>query len=329
MLRVNFFLIHIVISTLVFNCPLAKAESISEIVPGHVFQKVQLLDDKITKLALLMGVDFKKYPSIKLSAIHPRDVFYQGLTVHKKAGRIRYEFTRIEPETLKIRDAEYQPRHVFELVVKTDKLIDDVLSSIYDSNQITEADVINISDNAKPVLSTLDLERRPKDVFVELIAINRKLNQLLDFKFSPADTFEQATLAISYASAILQTLPQQPTIYEPNALVVGKKPSDVYKLISTIHQKLYQCLESVDVTTNQIPKEIYLSSEIEPSDVYDLTNLVVSNLAFLHRNLQTQVKPRPTYYPGKTVPSVVFQRVTILEKQIAAIHRLRHQLKMK
>lgn len=329
MFRVKYFRLHIVICALVFYCSLVNAESKSEILPGHVFQKAQILDNKINRLALLMGIEFKKYPSITLSAAHPRDVFYQGLTLHKKAGRIRYEFTRMEPEVLKFGDYEYQPTHVFKLIIKTENLIDDVLNNIYESNQIIEADILDLNDYSKSVSPTVDLKRQPKDVFVTLVAINRKLNQLLDFNFSPADTFEQATLAISYASAILQTLPQEPTIYEPNPLVVGKKPSDVYQLISTVHQKLYECLEGVDVTINRIPEEVYLSSEIGPSDVYDLTNLVVSNLAFLHRNLKTQVKPRPTYYPGKTVPSVVYQRVTILEKQISAIHRLRHQLEMK
>jgi hypothetical protein len=297
--------------------------------PKHVMAKVLDLEQQIASLALIMGVDFKPFTPPTLNNIFPRDVFYQGITVHKKASRIRYEFTKQEIRELKIESHDYRSEHVLKLVTKTQSILDDTLRYIYQNHSISREDISKSVSQQTSAAAKVGLIVEPKDVFVRLVNINRKLNQLLDFKFSPADTFEQVTLAISYASAILQTVSQEVTLFEPERLESGKKPSDVYLRLTSVHNKLYECLESVNVLTTQISEKIYEPAQIQPSDVYDLTNLILSNLAFLQSNLTEQVKPRPTYYPGKTLPSVVYQRVSILEKQIDAIHQLRHKLKMR
>jgi hypothetical protein len=302
-----------------------QADNSEKIRAGHVYQNVQSLENKISQLAFLMGVTFVEHHSASPENIYPRDVYYQGLTIYKKIGRIRYEYTRLEADKIENANEEYESKHVLTLVKKTHLFMDEVLNHIYVNYTINiDGDDDSISNQSK-----VDLNKTPKDVFVKLVTINRKLNQLMDFKFTPADTFEQATLAISYASAILQTISKEQTIYDPSSLEIGKTPLDVYNKLSDVHHKLYECLKSVNIPTAQISENTPASTNIQPSDVYDLTNLVLSNLAYLHGKLEQQVRVRPTYYPGKTLPSIVLQRVSILEKQVNAIHKLRYRLRMK
>jgi hypothetical protein len=319
----------VVILTYVFLSTTVTADETDSIEPKDVLAEVLKLEQRITNLASIMGVDFKAFTPVTPANIFPRDVFYQGLTVHKKANRIRYEFTKQEMQELIIENHEYLPAHVLSLVLKTNQILDDTLTYIYQNNQLSQSDIPKLINPPATGESNKQKFIEPKDVFLRLVSINKKLNLLLDFKFSPADTFEQVTLAISYASAILQTISVETTLYEPEPLEISKKPSDVYLRLTSVHNKLYDCLESVNLLTAQMSEEIFAPSEIQPSDVYDLTNLILSNLAFLHGKLSEQIKPRPTYYPGKTLPSVVFQRVSILEKQINAIHQMRHKIKMK
>lgn len=306
-----------------------RAEIPDDIRAGHAFQQAQSLEAKVLNLAIIMGIALESHTVQAPSNIYPRDVFYQGLTVHKKMSRIRYEFTRMETNAPKDNDDEYQPKHVHALMLNTHEIANDILGHLYKTYTVTSSDADEHKMEAETKLPKLDLNKHPKDVYVKLVAINRKLNQLLDFEFSPADTFEQVTHAISYASAILQTISNEQTVFDPEPLQFGKTPGDVYERLQKVQHKLFVCLRAIGMMTIQVPEESSGSRKIEPSDVYDLSTLVLSNLAFLHRNLKQHVRPRPTYYPGKIIPSAVYQRASILEKQVDNIHRLRHGLKMK
>ena len=61
---------------------------------------------------------------------------------------------------------------------------------------------------------------------------------------------------------------------------------------------------------------------IGPSDVYDLAALLVSELAHLHAQKTNALPPRRTFYPGRKLPSHVFQRVGVLSRQIDAIREM-------
>ena len=55
---------------------------------------------------------------------------------------------------------------------------------------------------------------------------------------------------------------------------------------------------------------------VTPSDVYDIASLIVSELAYLHEQLKQLQSPRKVYNPGRKLPSHVYQRTGILEKQL-------------
>ena len=320
--KVNFYTPYICVLLLLYNMT-GFASSDIKIEPADVLVQVKLLDQRIEELASIMGVKLKFQDSLNKSTVYPRDVFYQGITVFKKIGRIRYEFTRsqtIEPATIA---GEYEPKHVHSLLLETHQYMDDIFA------YLTKSYPIELSKKNIILDSNSNEDIQPKHVFARLVILNRKLNQLLDFRFSPADTFEQVTLAISYASAILQTVSEERTIFKPEPFEIGRTPSDAYQRLLTIQNKLYICLESVGMLTNKISEDLTELESIHPSDTYDLSTLVLSNLNFLYRNLEKKTKLKPSYYPGKIIPSVVYQRLSILEMQINEIHKLRYFLKVK
>ena len=59
-----------------------------------------------------------------------------------------------------------------------------------------------------------------------------------------------------------------------------------------------------------------------PSDVYDISSLLVAELAFLHQQAGTLDAPRPAYYPGRKFPSDVYQRAGQLKFQLDELQGL-------
>ena len=97
-----------------------------------------------------------------------------------------------------------------------------------------------------------------------------------------------------------------------------RKPSDCYA-------KLEQCLEVVGAAITK-RGETALSnrgtpSDIQPTDVYDLANLVLGEVAFLH-SLTNAAQPLHAFEPGGAghrLPSHVHQLARTLEAQLTSL----------
>ena len=61
---------------------------------------------------------------------------------------------------------------------------------------------------------------------------------------------------------------------------------------------------------------------VTPSDVYDMATLLISELDYLWTHAENAVSPRPAYYPGRKLPSHVYQRAGLLERQLAELEKL-------
>ena len=61
---------------------------------------------------------------------------------------------------------------------------------------------------------------------------------------------------------------------------------------------------------------------VTPSDVYDIASLLVSELAHIHSQLDSEKSPRRVYYPGRKFPSDIYQRAGILQAQLLELRGL-------
>ena len=144
---------------------------------------------------------------------------------------------------------------------------------------------------------------------------NRQLNLLQERHFSPSDVSQQVLLASQYAKRLLARFPQSNMAPETPPLERGKQPADVFLRLVECYATLEKIAQqsSVPVLHLDLPaaQKVGTSRQLEPSDVYDMATLLVSDLAYLHAQLKNVDSPKPIPYPGRTFPSRVYQQATV------------------
>jgi hypothetical protein len=246
--------------------------------------------------AIARGVD--------VANVAPREVLFQMQTLFKKANRLSFEHTREISEEPAPPTGPITPADVLRV---TDAALE----------RITHVKTrIGITQASPP--PALDPSKTPTDVLIATIETSRQLNLLLDQSFSPAEVYEELTLAIGYAARLRARFPGD-RLPETPPYVRGKQSTDVAR-------KLIDCLRLIEriATRSDLamlvvePREENLA-RVTPSDVYDMATLLVSELAYLWTRLDDAERPRPAYYPGRRFPSHVYQRAELLERQLSEL----------
>jgi len=152
--------------------------------------------------------------------------------------------------------------------------------------------------------------KTPSDVFGALATANRQINLLLERPFTPADVFQQVSLAIAYASRLSK---HEPAV---GAFERAKRPADCYR-------RLMACLDLARGAVRRANQPVIdgfgtADDAILPSDVYDAATLVLAEVAYLHALSKdaNPVYPFEANQPGRKLPAHVFQLAGALEKQL-------------
>lgn len=301
--------------SLIATCSWAQAQSISgrrlqDITPPDVFAHVSLVRAELEDLRAYMGRPKDQSPEFPVSEAEPREVFFQALTLFRKANRMSFEQTRTrEPEPAPP-ETKIMPGHVYAAVDQALQRIQSVKKKLRLDRQV---------DKDLP-----DPSKTPSDVFRSIVHANRQLNLLLERQFSPSDVFQQVTVAIAYTERLIEQFPgANSTVPTAPEFETNKVPGDVYR-------RLLGCFDKVQLITARSGRQVLKLGDVDdmeisraaPSDVYDVASLVVSELAFVHAELPDAARPRKAYFPGRKFPSDVFQRVGILEKQLDQLAEL-------
>jgi len=269
--------------------------------PADVYVRVAETRAEIELIRFEMGRPRHARPEIAVSGVEPREVFFQALTLFEKANRLGFEQTRTLAERALEQSIDPTPADVLQVV-------DAALSRL----RAVKADMGIVSNVSVP---PADPSKRPVEVFKSIVQANRQLSLLLERRFSPSDVYKQITVAIGYAARLRSLFPGDRIPPAP-AREAGKRPQDVYRL-------LIECLNTVNLiaVTSGLSIVTLEASEAEieaarPSDVYDISSLLVAELAFLHQQAGTLDAPRAAYYPGRKFPSGVHQRAGQLKIQL-------------
>lgn len=254
--------------------------------PADCFMHVRVVRDELEQLRFVMGRPKNTQPELDVLNAAPREVYFQALTLFRKADRLSFEFTREHAPEPEVPSGPIRPAAV-------DAVVDAALQRIRSVRQRLKIDY-----QATPV--ERDPAKNPTHVFCSIVQANRQLNLLLDRQLSPADVYQQVTLAVGYTSRLLAEFSDPTRIPQEPAFAEGKRPTDVYR-------RLTDCLERVrrisELSGQQMLTLNVTAAQWEnatPSDVYDIASLLVSELAFLHSKLANARPPRRVVYPGRS-----------------------------
>ena len=282
-------------------------ESQAIVEPSDVYARLIFLQHELDQIRFEMGKTTPIPMERVVSGVAPREVYFQAETLFRKANRLSFEHTR------EVSEAPPQP---IRAAAPTDVMVV-VEASL--GRIIRVKTHLGISESSTP--QPLDRSKSPTDVFHAITTINRQLNLLLDRSFSPAEVYEQLTLAIGYAARLRAQFSGE-RIPDAPPFVRGKRPIDVY-------QKLVDCfaiIQQIAARSKQPMLTLGIHDdndlEVTPSDVYDIATLAVSELAHLWSQIEGAVAPRPAYYPGRKLPSHVYQRASLFERQLIELAEL-------
>jgi hypothetical protein len=273
----------------------------------HVYAQLMLLHSDLDQIRFEMGKPKPTPGAIDIANVAPREVFFQVLTLFEKANRLSFEHTREIAEEPPLAEDPITPSDVIRVVEAALERINHVKQQI------------GISQLSSP--PPLDPSKTPTDVLIAALAASRQLNLLLAQQFSPAEVYEQLTLAVGYTARLRARFPGD-RLPETPPYVRGKQPTDVGR-------KLFDCLRLIErIAARSDLQMLTLRSneenlmQVTPSDVYDMATLLVSELAYLWAQLDDVAIPRPVYYPGRRFPSHVYQRAELLERQLSELAAL-------
>lgn len=165
------------------------------------------------------------------------------------------------------------------------------------------------------------LDTTPTEVFNALLQVSRQLSVLLEEELAPRHVYIEVTRASHLSARLLSSFPGAVRFPPDEALARGKRPLDVY-------ERLAGCLEATAALARSAGVEV-LTLELEPgrmditsADVYDLAKLLVAELTYLHSLVPGLAPPVDALDPGRLYPSRVYQRVGLVEAQLAELTRL-------
>ena len=284
------------------------ASADEEITPAHVYQAIDQLSANINLVREVMGrPEAATEPWVVIDA-QPRHVFYQALTLLRKANRFAEELgaaDRVAPPALL--EEEILPSNVLAVVDLARGQIDAVRHELGMTYGAEARD--------------LDPDREPRDVLREIVQASRQLNFLLDRQFKPEDVYSRLELAATYVAGALTEDESEPVYGRLPPFESGKIPADVYR-------RVLECLELATVIGEKhgvamlklnLRRELR-RRDIAPADVYDLATTLLSELAYLTLVLDAKdVEAPPIERPSHVFPSHVYRMAGMLQDELARL----------
>jgi len=224
----------------------------------------------------------------------------KGITIIPEKIKLSLGESAFEKNKLELDAKLIRPYHVWNMVNKALQRIQIVKQKL------------GIPEQSKEV--TAPDYTRPDQVFAAVNYANRQINNLLHKRFAPSDVFQQVTIATNVMAQLLATFDGVERIPEHDEIVRRKTPTEVYV-------RLMECFEVLREITILSGGQILEFTKHDdrtriPSDVYDLTSLLVADIEYLHAQKASVKTAANVFFPGDKIPSHVFQRASILQKQL-------------
>jgi DNA helicase TIP49 (TBP-interacting protein) len=162
----------------------------------------------------------------------------------------------------------------------------------------------------------------PTDVYNKLLINSRMLSNLNTNKIKPSDVLEivnkSCEIAIVLKESLLKNNAPLNTDKIDQVHYSNKKPQDVFYNLVSLFDLVTQY--AADNFTKELLslETVKINRKIEPSDVFDLANLLLAELSYLaHSNSLTIPNDSAFMYEEEITPSIVFNRVNDIHTILA------------
>ncbi|MFQ5737704.1 MAG: hypothetical protein ACE5JX_01720 [Acidobacteriota bacterium] len=282
--------------------------SADKIIPADVLARVELLRKELELIRFEMG-QAKDQPSpIMVSDAAPREVVFHALTLLRKANQLGFELTgRSGPELQLNLPEVIRPLYVWKIVDAAYQRLLEVKRKLAITQEIEE--------------SRQEDSTTSSQVFRAIVQANRQFDLLFRQRLSADDTFQQVTLATRYMALLLARFPGTTPMPPLPPFKRGKRPVDVYNLVVQCFKRLHAIaqqsgIETLKLETPEMGADVGDSTVIRPTDVYDVSILLVAELAHLHEQLKDVAPPVQVEQTDPKVPAHVYQKAGLLLLQL-------------
>jgi len=282
--------------------------SVQSITPADVFARVQLVRKELDDIRFEMGRPQSRDVGLLVEEASPHEVFFQAKTLDQKVARLVSELTE-HADSLGEHDqpGDIHPFHVW-------KVVDTSLRRILSLKQ--ELGLTFTNSEGLP-----DQNTTPTQVFFVIGLANKQLNLLLLHQFSPKDVAKQVTLGMGYTANLLRKVSPGTTSPSLPSLERGRLPWDNYSRLIDCYVVLGNIARASHIKMLKLATQNIDRPDIQPNDVYDLTTLIISELAYLHAHLPNALPPEETDLHGPILPAHVFQQAGRLLAQLQALKK--------
>lgn len=271
--------------------------------PADVLVGVTEFAQDLDAVRAYMGKPIGNSDRFRSEYAAPRHVYYQAQIMFRKANRLGMQLAggarRAPPPAPE--DLMILPEDVLRVV----QLAQAELELIREAIGI-EIDVPAPARNARA---------QPTDVFEEIVAVNRQLNQMVAIPYGPPDANEQMVLASTFLAQVLAAAGREP---RPDVeFVPNGTPIDVYNRLIECLVLNHEIGETLGIETLEIIARNVRRDRSSAADNYDIATMLMSDIAYwtdaLDRNASYSPDPETLRH---IFPAHVLRSATILRNQL-------------
>jgi len=279
-----------------------------EITSEHTCARIGQVLEELEALRLEMGRAKDARVPMHVREASPREVYYHAQTVHRKANQLCVELgadSATPPDAAE--PARARPSDVLRVLDSTRERLAQARTRLHIEGDTTRPELPG------PLLPIPG--KVASDVLAGCLLASRQLNMMLEHAFAARESHERLVRALGLSQQLLAAhgaaLPPAPRFER------RKFPRDVFHLLWQSCEALHRMLRDSGVAALEIERGFVGE---QPTDVYDLASLIVSELEYLASFLAAAEAPRAAApAPSPVLPAHNFQRAGQLQAAIGAL----------
>jgi len=287
----------------------------ADIDPPQVHQLARTIQEEIEVIRWHMGRPMEERPPIPVEEVAIRENFRQAMTLFNKVNELGVELVgggEPAPIVPAPPGGEYGPAQVFEVLTS----VLDRLQEIRAGTEIVGAAAI-VGESAAP---PLDPSATPSDVFQLIVQCSRQINRMLERSAQPGDVYQRVQQATFFASEILAAVGDPNPFPAMPEHLPGMRPGHVFGRMLEGFERLSVAFDAIGFEMVHWAGGVYqVDLSTSPSDVFDLSTLLLTELEYLHSSVPGARVPITASHPGSRWSSDVYQLVGLLNDQLTRI----------